>query len=228
MLAQRGSRGQSSGKVLSQNVHGAFTETGAQGVDTAQIPAAISLASARPVNQIERFTRDLQNAKEQPMSKATSFKPEQYHSLTPNLVSNNAAGAIEFYKNVFGATVFVSMPGPGGKVMHAELKVGDSIFFVADSMHPAGIRGAEPGRSNPMYLHIYVEDVDAVFGAALAAGAREDMPVQDMFWGDRYGKLTDPFGQQWGIATHTEDVSPEEMKSRMEAMSKQAAAGQSA
>jgi uncharacterized glyoxalase superfamily protein PhnB len=163
------------------------------------------------------------------MSKATSFKPEQYHSLTPNLVSNNAAGAIEFYKKVFGATVPVNMPGPGGKVMHAELQIGDSKFFINDTMSAAGIHGAEPGRSNPMYLHLYVEDVDAVFNAALAGGARVDMPVQDMFWGDRYGKLTDPFGQQWGIATHTEDVTPEEMKQRMSAMSSQAqAAGQGA
>jgi PhnB protein len=158
------------------------------------------------------------------MPHATSFKPEQYHTLTPNLVSNNAQGAIDFYKKIFGATVTVNMPGPGGKVMHAELKVGDSIFFVADTMHAGGIHGVEPGRSNIMYLHIYVEDVDAVFEAALAAGARTDMPVQDMFWGDRYGKLTDPFGQQWGIATHTEDVSADEMKLRMEAMSKQASA----
>ncbi len=161
------------------------------------------------------------------MSKATSFKPEQYHSLTPNLVSNSAAAAIEYYKKVFGATVLVNMPGPGGKVIHAELKIGDSQFFINDTMNSAGVRGAEPGSSNPMYLHLYVEDVDAVFNAALAAGARSDVPVQDMFWGDRYGKLTDPFGQQWGIATHTEDVSPEEIQLRMKAMSVQAA-GQSA
>jgi PhnB protein len=161
------------------------------------------------------------------MSKATSFKPDQLRSLTPNLVSNNAAGAIEFYKKVFGATVTVNMPGPGGKVAHAELLIGDSKLFINDTMSAGAIRGPEPGSSNPMYLHIYVEDVDSVFKAALAGGAREVMPVQDMFWGDRYGKLTDPFGQQWGIATHTEDVTPEEMQARMKAMSAQAA-GQSA
>ncbi len=161
------------------------------------------------------------------MSKAVNFKPEQYHSITPNLVSNNASGAIEFYKKVFGATGLRSMPGPGGKVAHAELQIGDSMLFINDTMSAAGIHGAEPGRSNPTYLHIYVEDVDKVFKTALAGGAREDVPVQDMFWGDRYGKLTDPFGQQWGIATHTEDVTPEEMQSRMNAMQSQAA-GQSA
>jgi PhnB protein len=161
------------------------------------------------------------------MSHAVSTKPEQYHTLTPNLVCNHAQGAIDFYKKIFGATVSVHMPGPGGKVMHAELKIGDSTLFINDTMNAAGIHGAEPGRSNPMYLHIYVDDVDAVYNAAIAAGAHMDMSVQDMFWGDRYGKLTDPFGQQWGIATHKEDVSPDEMKRRMQAMSEQAA-GQSA
>ncbi|HUK30022.1 MAG TPA: VOC family protein [Candidatus Acidoferrum sp.] len=163
------------------------------------------------------------------MSKAISFKPEQFHTLTPNLVSNNASGAIEFYKRVFDAKVLVNMPGPGGKVMHAELQIGDSKLFINDTMSAAGIHGPEPGRSNPMYLHIYVEDVDSVFNSALAGGAREDMAVQDMIWGDRYGKLTDPFGQQWGIATHKEEVTPEEMQRRLNEMSaKGQAAGQGA
>jgi PhnB protein len=224
MLAQRRTRGQSQAeRLLLQIVHRAFTEAAAQDVDTQRILAAISFASTRPVSRPDRFTRYPQNAKEQTMSNAVNFKPAQYRSLTPNLVSNNAQGAIDFYKKIFGATVNVHMPGPGGKMMHAELRIGDSTFFINDTMNAAGIRGAEPGRSNPMYLHLYVEDVDAVYNAALAAGARSDMPVQDMFWGDRYGKLTDPFGQQWGIATHTEDVSPEEMQARMKAMSQQAA-----
>jgi PhnB protein len=149
--------------------------------------------------------------------------PDCLHSLTPNLVCRNAAQAIEYYKAVFGATVHVRMPGPEGKIMHAELQIGDSRFFVNDSTSKSVPDGPEPGASNPMYLHLYVEDVDTIFNRAMEGGARVDMPLQDMFWGDRYGKLTDPFGQQWGIATHKEDVAPEEMKRRQEALFAKAA-----
>jgi uncharacterized glyoxalase superfamily protein PhnB len=149
--------------------------------------------------------------------------PDNFHSLTPNLVCRNAAQAIDYYKAVFGATELVRMPGPGGKIMHAELQIGDSRFFVNDSMGKSIPTGPEPGTSNPMYLHLYVEDVDTIYNRAIKGGARVDMPLQDMFWGDRYGKLTDPFGQQWGIATHKEDVAPEEMKRRQDAFFAKAA-----
>jgi uncharacterized glyoxalase superfamily protein PhnB len=149
--------------------------------------------------------------------------PDNFHSLTPNLVCRNAAQAIDFYKAVFGATELVRMPGPGGKIMHAELQIGDSRFFVNDSMGKSIPTGPEPGTSNPMYLHLYVEDVDTIYNRAIKGGARVDMPLQDMFWGDRYGKLTDPFGQQWGIATHKEDVAPAEMKRRQDAFFAKAA-----
>ena len=149
--------------------------------------------------------------------------PDNFHSLTPNLVCRNAAQAIDYYKAVFGATELVRMPGPGGKIMHAELQIGDSRFFVNDSMGKSIPTGPEPGTSNPMYLHLYVEDVDTIYDRAIKGGARVDMPLQDMFWGDRYGKLTDPFGQQWGIATHKEDVAPEEMKRRQDAFFAKAA-----
>ena len=159
--------------------------------------------------------------------------PAGHHTLTPHLVIKGASEAIDFYKEAFGAEELGRMPFPGPdgqvKIGHAALQIGDSKLFINDTMSAAGIHGPEPGRSNPMYLHIYVEDVDAVFNTALAGGARVDTPVQDMFWGDRYGKLTDPFGQQWGIATHTEDVTPEEMQQRMKAVMSQAqAAGQGA
>jgi PhnB protein len=150
--------------------------------------------------------------------------PEGFHSLTPNLVFQNAAPAIDFYKKVFGATERVRMPGPDGKVLHAELKIGDSTIFVNDAMGPVAPT-APQGASNPMYLHLYVPDVDVIFNRALSAGARADMPVQDMFWGDRYGKLTDPFGQQWGVATHKEDVAPEDMQRRQQEFFAKAAAG---
>ncbi len=113
--------------------------------------------------------------------------PDNFHSLTPNLVCRNAAQAIEFYKAVFGATELMRMPGPGGKIMHAELQIGDSRFFVNDSMGKSIPTGPEPGASNPMYLHLYVEDVDTIYNRAIKGGARVDMPLQDMFWGDRYG-----------------------------------------
>jgi len=158
------------------------------------------------------------------MPKEVNPIPANYHTITPNLVCRNAAQAIDFYKSALGATEIVRMPGPHGEIMHAELKIGDSTFFVNDSMSKTPPSGPEAGASNPMYIHLYVTDVDTVFNRAVKGGARVDMPVQDQFWGDRYGKLTDPFGQQWGIATHKEDVAPEEMKRRMDAMFAKAAA----
>jgi PhnB protein len=149
--------------------------------------------------------------------------PDNFHSITPNLVCRNAAQAIDFYKVVFGATEIMRMPGPDGKIMHAVLKIGDSPFFVNDTMSKTMPTGPEPGTTNPTYLHLYVANVDAIFNRAVESGARADMPVQDMFWGDRYGKLTDPFGQQWGIATHKEDVAPEELKRRQDAFFAKAA-----
>ena len=157
------------------------------------------------------------------MSNPVKPIPENYHSITPNLVCHNAAKAIDFYKAVFGATEIMRMPGPDGKIMHAELKIGDSPFFLNDTMSKTMPTGPEPGVSNPTYLHVYVTDVDSVFNRAIEGGSRIELPVQDMFWGDRYGKLTDPFGQQWGIATHKEDVSPEDMKRRQEAFFTKAA-----
>jgi len=139
--------------------------------------------------------------------------PEGYHSLTPGLVCRGADRAIAFYKEAFGAEELMSMPSPDGKIMHAELKIGDSILFVNDE-YP-GMCAAPSATSTPSNsLFLYVTDVDSVFKRAADAGSRVDMPVQDMFWGDRYGKLTDPFGHSWGIATHVEDVAPEEMERR--------------
>jgi PhnB protein len=154
--------------------------------------------------------------------------PEGYHSITPSLTCREAARAIEFYKNVFDATVIASIPGPGGSIGHAELRIGDSVIFVADEF--PGMSAA-PSSSGPAssYLFLYTEEVDAVFNRAIAAGCRSEMPVQNMFWGDRYGKFTDPFGHHWGVATHVENVSPEEMTRRSAEFAAQMAkaAGQS-
>jgi uncharacterized glyoxalase superfamily protein PhnB len=143
--------------------------------------------------------------------------PDGLHTMTPNLVCPNAVRAIEFYKSAFGATELRRAPGPNGEILHAELQIGDSKFFINDSMSKKPVPSPGDGVSNPMYIHLYVPDADKIFNRAVAGGSRVDMPLQDMFWGDRYGKITDPFGQQWGIATHIEDVAPEEMKRRQDA-----------
>lgn len=150
------------------------------------------------------------------MAKQVRPIPDGFNNITPNLVCRNAARAIEFYKTALGAKELVRMPGPNGEIMHAELQIGDSKFFVSDSMSKTPIPVPAEGASNPMYIHLYVPDADTLFNRAVQGGARVDMPLQNMFWGDRYGKLTDPYGQQWGIATHIEDVAPEEMKKRQD------------
>jgi PhnB protein len=139
--------------------------------------------------------------------------PEGYHSISPAITCKNAAEAIEFYKNAFGATEMNRMEGPGGSVGHAELRIGDSVIFVSDEF-PGMSAAPTPGATPSSYLFMYTEDCDAVFNRALEAGATIAMPMADMFWGDRYGRLTDPFGHSWGVATHVEDVAPEEMQRR--------------
>jgi PhnB protein len=148
--------------------------------------------------------------------------PEGYHSITPQLTCRDASRAIEFYKDVFGAKELMRMGGPGGKVMHAELQIGDSRVMVNDEF-PGMASAPEPSAIHSSSLFVYTEDVDALFRRASEAGAHVDMPLDNMFWGDRYGKFTDPFGHQWGAATHVEDVAPEEMQRRSEEMTKQMA-----
>jgi PhnB protein len=147
--------------------------------------------------------------------------PEGYHTVTPYLIVHDAAKALEFYKKAFSATELVRMPGPGGRVMHAEIKIGDSMIMLADENPEWGAKSAQTIGGSPIGLCLYVKDVDALAKQAVAAGAKEVKPVQDQFYGDRSGTFSDPFGLQWTIATHKEDVSPEEMKKRMDAMMKQ-------
>ncbi|MBI3817075.1 MAG: VOC family protein [Planctomycetes bacterium] len=141
------------------------------------------------------------------------FQPENYHSITPYIIIKGAADAIAFYKKVFGAEDILRIPGPGGCVAHAEIKIGDSILMLADEMSEMGYKG--PGLTGtPVALLLYVKNVDAVFGAAVAAGAKVTKPVKDQFYGDRMGSFNDPFGHSWHVATHVEDVSPEECAKR--------------
>lgn len=147
------------------------------------------------------------------MSKAKPI-PEGYHTATPYLIIKNAARAIDFYKKAFGATERMRMADPTGKVMHAEIQIGDSRIMIADEFPEMGARSPESLGGSPVSIFLYVEDVDALAKQATSAGAKVLMPIQDQFWGDRYGKLTDPFGHVWDIATHKEDVTPEEMHKR--------------
>ena len=147
--------------------------------------------------------------------------PEGYHAVTPYLIVGDAAGAIAFYKQVFGATESMRIASPDGRVGHAELRLGDSTIMLADEFPEMGVRGPRSVGGTPVSLLLYVEDVDACFHRALAAGATQKRPVKDQFYGDRNGTLEDPFGHVWSLATHIEDVSPEEMNRRYEAMTKQ-------
>jgi PhnB protein len=147
--------------------------------------------------------------------------PDGYHTLTPFLTVRDAVRAIEFYKQAFGAVERGVAKGPDGKVMHAELKIGDSIIMLGDEYPEFGALSPLSTGGAGMGLHIYVDGVDAAFDRAVKAGAQVEMPVADQFWGDRYGKLKDPFGHKWSIATHTKDMSMDEMKHNMdEAMEK--------
>jgi PhnB protein len=137
--------------------------------------------------------------------------PDGYHSISPALTCKDAAQAIEYYKKAFNAQEIMRMPSPDGKISHAELKIGDSIIFLNDEMGP--MTGTSSGTPR-MSLFLYVEDADTTFNNAVKAGGKVDMALENQFWGDRYGKLTDPFGHQWGIATHVEDVAPEEIGKR--------------
>jgi PhnB protein len=145
------------------------------------------------------------------------YIPQGYNSVTPYLVIKGASEAIEYYKNVFGATVVVRMDGPDGKVGHAELQIGDSRIMLADE-NPSmgqGHASATTVGGSPVSLYVYVPDCDKVIDKAVAAKAKILKPVQDQFYGDRSGFIQDPFGHLWGIATHKEDVSGEEMEERM-------------
>jgi uncharacterized glyoxalase superfamily protein PhnB len=141
--------------------------------------------------------------------------PDGMHTITPHLVCRNAADAIAFYQKAFGAVEQGRLPGPDGKLMHAMVRIGDSPLMLVDEMPEWGALGPQSLKGSPVTIHLYVEDVDAVVARAVDAGAKITMPVADMFWGDRYGQLEDPFGHHWSVATHIRDVSPEEMQAEM-------------
>ncbi|MGH8555151.1 MAG: VOC family protein [Gammaproteobacteria bacterium] len=138
--------------------------------------------------------------------------PEWMHTVTPHLICAGAADAIEFYKEAFDAVEMARMPGPQGKLMHACIQIGDSVVMLVDEFPEWGSFGPKALKGSPVTIHLQVEDVDAMFERAVGAGAKIKMPLADMFWGDRYGKLEDPFGHHWSVATHIRDMSPEEIQ----------------
>jgi PhnB protein len=144
--------------------------------------------------------------------------PDGMRTVTPHLICAGAAEAIEFYKIAFGAVELSRMPGSDGKLMHASIRIGDSIIMLNEENPGWGAFGPRHLKGSPVTIHLYVENVDAVFEKAVRAGAKIKMPLDDMFWGDRYGKLEDPFGHQWSVGTHVRDVGPEEMRKAMEQM----------
>jgi len=155
------------------------------------------------------------------MSKSTVKPvPAGYHAATPYLIVDGAAKALEFYKRAFDATERMRMPGPGGKIGHAEVSIGDSVIMLADEHPEIGARGPHAYGGTPVSLHLYVPDVDATVKKAVAAGGKLVDPVADKFYGDRMGTIEDPFGHRWHVSTHLEDVAPDEMARRAAALSK--------
>jgi PhnB protein len=153
---------------------------------------------------------------------AVNHIPEGYRSVTPYLIVRGAARAIDFYQQAFGAAEIMRMPGPNNTIAHAELRIGDSVIMLADEQPTANYRAPDAYGGSPISLMIYIADVDKVFAQAISLGGKEVRAVQDQFYGDRSGSLVDPFGHVWTVATHVEDVSPQEMERRMAALPKSA------
>jgi uncharacterized glyoxalase superfamily protein PhnB len=155
--------------------------------------------------------------------------PDGFHTVTPALMVSRSGDAIEFYKKAFGAVELFRMPGPDGQgVIHAEIRIGDSIIMLGDECPDMPGKAPTSLGATTCSLHIYVDNVDAAFDRALKAGATVQMPPANMFWGDRYAKVTDPFGHSWGLATHVEDLTPEEIGRRAQEFFAQMAQGQPA
>lgn len=152
---------------------------------------------------------------------AVNFVPEGYRTVTPYLVLNEASKAIEWYKQAFNAEEMMRMDMPDGKVMHAEIRIGDSAIMLSDEFPMGGAKSPRALGGTTMGIHLYVPDVDAAFQQAVAAGGTPAMPPMDMFWGDRFSKVQDPFGHEWSISTHIEEVAPEEMEKRAAEAAKQ-------
>lgn len=183
------------------------------------------MAKKGPKKAAKKTARKVAGAVKKAVKKAKPI-PDGYHSVTPHLVQSDCARAIEVYKTAFGARERFRMPGPAGKIAHAEIQVGDSIVMMSDEMppmpgQPGTYKSPKAAGLETAALFLYVKDVDAAFDRAIKAGCTVRTPVTDMFWGDRYGQVIDPFGHTWGMATHKEDVTPREMAKRHQAFTAQ-------
>jgi PhnB protein len=147
---------------------------------------------------------------------AVKAKPDGYHTVTPHLIVRGGAKAIEFYRNAFGAEESVRTAGPDGRIMHAEMRLGDSVIMLSDEFPEQGIKSPQSLGGSSAGIFLYVESVDAAFKRAVDAGCAVKMPPTDMFWGDRFARLTDPFGHAWALATHVEDVPKDEILRRLQ------------
>lgn len=156
---------------------------------------------------------------------ATTPIPAGMHTLTAHIICEGAADAIAFYKKAFNAEELARLPGPNGKIMHAAVRIGDSVLMLMDDFAEWGSLGPKALKGTPVTLHLYVNDVDAAMKQAVDAGATLAMPAEDMFWGDRYGQVVDPFGHRWSIATHQFDYTPEEIQQNMAKMGEMSGCG---
>jgi PhnB protein len=143
--------------------------------------------------------------------------PQGYHTVTPSIVVHDGAKALEFYRKAFGAEEKMRMPGPDGNIMHAEFRIGDSVIMLGDEMPDMGAKSPKSYGGTPVKFYVYVENVDVAWKRAIDAGAKQVVPLQDMFWGDRMGCVEDPFGHAWNLAQHVADPTPEEMRKGQEA-----------
>jgi PhnB protein len=175
-------------------------------------PARKAASKAKPVKSAKKPAR--KTAAKSPAKKIKAI-PDGMTAVTPHLVCAGAAEAIAFYKAAFNAVEEGRLPGPGGKIIHAQVRVGGAPVMLVDEMPEWGALGPKALKGSPVTIHLYVDDVDATVAQAVKAGAKVTMPVADMFWGDRYGKVEDPFGHQWSIATHQRDVPVGEMQEAM-------------
>jgi PhnB protein len=191
--------------IVARNVRGPLK--GAAALQTAKVAFPLGLRRQLGIRRAQRAISAVLPKRRCVMAQAKAI-PDGYRTVTPFLNVKGATEAIEFYKSAFGAKERSRMPGPGGVVMHAELEFGDSIVMLSDVMQNTPTASA---------IHLYVTDADALFARATKAGCQVMMPLQDMFWGDRYGIVLDKWGNRWSIATHKEDVPPGEMQTRMQA-----------
>ena len=146
--------------------------------------------------------------------------PDGFRAVTPHLVCAGAAEAIDFYRKAFGAVEVTRLPGPNGRLMHAQIRIGDSSVMLVDEMPEWDTLGPKALKGSPVGIHLYVDDADAFVARAAKAGAKVTMPVSEQFWGDRYGIVIDPYGHRWSVATHVRDVTPKEMEQAMKEMAK--------